>query len=380
MTRRGTISKFSELDSTLREAVVMIRFRMEEENLFRVIAEPAPRLSRLRPGLLGLTLGFLLLGLGCGGGKESGTDDSAEASGTDKNSLVARCGDLDVFRSDLLVMASMMPGQTSTLGEALLLDPTVYERVYSATIDQMLLYGEAKRLGFGAEAVEVEDQVVQLRESMGGAVPLMDYLAERDVSLEDFTTNIEREMVVRKYIDQRFAARVVVPDEEIESFFEENEEAFRTPMEARARHILIRPKVPGDPASEAEARARLEPVLKRARAGEDFAALAEEFSEGPSAPQGGDLGWFARGRMVPPFDQAAFAMKPGEISDIVQTQFGFHVIKLEEMRSGEARSLEQVRGQIQNRLASEKVAQQVRGVIQELRAKTEIERFDEPAG
>jgi peptidyl-prolyl cis-trans isomerase C len=84
---------------------------------------------------------------------------------------------------------------------------------------------------------------------------------------------------------------------------------------------------------DSKTRAKAEDVLKRARAGEDFAALAKEFSSDGSKDKGGDLGWFKRGMMVKPFEEAAFAMKPGEISDVVETPFGFHIIKVEEKRT-----------------------------------------------
>ena len=120
-------------------------------------------------------------------------------------------------------------------------------------------------------------------------------------------------------------------------------------QQVHARHILItvgKPEAPDASAppkpaaneekDKAEARAKAEQVLKRARAGEDFAALAKQFSSDPgSKDKGGDLGWFAAGQMVPEFDKAAFALQPGQISDLVESQFGFHIIKVEERRMGE---------------------------------------------
>jgi hypothetical protein len=129
-------------------------------------------------------------------------------------------------------------------------------------------------------------------------------------------------------------------DAEIEAYLKAHPED-----QVHARHILISPTPPespdapkpaGEQMDAAKARAKAEELLKKVRAGGDFAALAKEFSADPgSKDKGGDLGWFGAGQMVPEFDKAAFALQPGQISDIVESQFGFHIIKVEERRTGQ---------------------------------------------
>ena len=121
------------------------------------------------------------------------------------------------------------------------------------------------------------------------------------------------------------AARLKVTREDVERYYNDHIGDYTTPEQIRASHILLKT----DGKTEAEVRARAESVLKEAKAGADFAALAKKYSEDePNARQGGDLDYFARGRMVPEFEAAAFSMAPGEISGLVKTQFGFHIIKV----------------------------------------------------
>jgi peptidyl-prolyl cis-trans isomerase D len=135
--------------------------------------------------------------------------------------------------------------------------------------------------------------------------------------------------------------------DEVEAYYERNAFRYERQERVRARHILISA---GDEATEeerAEARSKAESLLERARAGEDFAALAEEHSDDPgSRSRGGDLDWFPRGQMVPPFEQAAFSLEAGEISDVVETPFGFHVIRVEEHQAAHVESLDEVQEDI----------------------------------
>jgi peptidyl-prolyl cis-trans isomerase D len=146
-------------------------------------------------------------------------------------------------------------------------------------------------------------------------------------------------------------AKTVVPAADIERAYNDNFQQYSTPEQIRASHILFRT----EGKDEAAVRSRAEEVLKEVRAGGDFAALAKKYSEDQaSAAEGGDLDFFGRGRMVPEFDQVAFALEAGQTSDLVKTSYGFHIIKLTEKKPGTTRSLDEVRKQITDQLAAER--------------------------
>src|SRR5204862_5777770 len=145
-------------------------------------------------------------------------------------------------------------------------------------------------------------------------------------------------------------AKVVVPAAEIERAYNNSVEQYSTPEQVRASHILLKTEGKDD----ATVKAKAEEILKQAKAGADFAELAKKNSEDEqSAKNGGDLDYFGRGRMVPEFDQAVFAMQPGQLSDLVKTQYGYHVIKLVDQKSAATRSLAEVRQQLTDQLAHE---------------------------
>lgn len=165
------------------------------------------------------------------------------------------------------------------------------------------------------------------------------------------------------FTPEALSETVAVDDAEIAAYYEKNSAEFIEPEMAKARHILFKA---GDGASADEiesAKARAMQAMLRARDGEDFAGLARELSEGPSAPQGGDLGWFPRGAMVEPFETAAFALKPGEISDPVQTRFGWHVIKVEDRREVGAKTLEEAKDDIRLIIAQERAANKLQDML-----------------
>ncbi len=154
-----------------------------------------------------------------------------------------------------------------------------------------------------------------------------------------------------------FSKGIKISDEEAKSYYDKNNNEFMTSEMVKARHILIRPDVTDkDTAAAREAaRKKAEGILAKVQAGGDFAKLAKENSDDPgSYKQGGDLGWFQRGVMIKPFEQAVFSMKKGEVSGLVETEFGFHIIKLEDRKDAELKPFKDVEAGIKKKLALDK--------------------------
>jgi peptidyl-prolyl cis-trans isomerase D len=158
-------------------------------------------------------------------------------------------------------------------------------------------------------------------------------------------------------------AKTVVPASDIEREYNNNSEQYTTPEQVRASHILLKTEGKDD----ASVKAKAEALLKQARNGADFAELAKKNSEDEaSAKNGGDLDYFGRGRMVPEFDQAVFAMQPGAISDLVKTQYGYHIIKLVDKKNATTRPLAEVRQQLNDQLAYQRAQTQAADLAQTL--------------
>ncbi len=143
-----------------------------------------------------------------------------------------------------------------------------------------------------------------------------------------------------------FVDKVTIEEKEISDFYELNQERFKDPKQIKARHILFKVSSDASKSEETEAKEKALAILQRARDGEDFSALARKHSQDPAASEGGDLGYFERGKMVKPFEELAFTLKPGEIGGPVRTRFGWHIIKVDDIKDAAIKTLPDVRDQI----------------------------------
>ena len=171
-----------------------------------------------------------------------------------------------------------------------------------------------------------------------------------DEHKETYKTDPEIKVRYLHLNPKNFEAGVTVTAEDIRDYYESNTDKFKDPKTVQARHILIKVDQNAKPEEVESAHQRAEDVLKLAREGQDFAALARQYSEGPTKTKGGDLGTFRREAMVKPFADKAFSMKAGDISDPVRTRFGWHIIKVEKVNQASVLSFDDAKKKIQKKL------------------------------
>jgi peptidyl-prolyl cis-trans isomerase C len=184
-----------------------------------------------------------------------------------------------------------------------------------------------------------------------------------------------RRSSIRALVDKDIAPKVKVTEKEAKDFYDTNPNFFEQPEQVRASHILIKVKPGASDQEKAEARKKLADIKKEIDAGKDFAELAKTHSEDMSNARGGDLGYFTKGRMVPPFEEKAFSMKPNEVSDIVETQFGLHLIKVSDRKEAGKVNYKEAEPKIIDNLRNQQIQEKLVAYLSELRKDAKIEKF-----
>ncbi|MDT8396492.1 MAG: peptidylprolyl isomerase [bacterium] len=252
-------------------------------------------------------------------------------------------------------------------------------RILEQLIDGELLWQEAERKGFIASDGEVETAYGELASRYPEETEFKTEMEARGFTEESLKSNIRKQISIQNYIKGSIVPEAEVPEEAVRAAYDENPQNFTRPEEVKASHILIKSSEADLQEQKASALAKANEIAVKARKpGTDFAELAKTSSEGPSAPQGGDLGFFTRGRMVKPFEDAAFSMKVGDVSDPVLTQFGYHIIKVTERKEGQSVGYEEVKDQLAGDLTNRMVNEMVGRRISELRESAKIELLFNP--
>jgi peptidyl-prolyl cis-trans isomerase C len=259
------------------------------------------------------------------------------------------------------------------------LDDSQLEKVKNETLENLinreLLYQEGKKRGIKIESKAVDDQFGNLKKQFPSEEEFKDTLGKMNLSEGALKSELTRRLTIQKFIEDEIVKKTVVSEKDTKTYYDENPKFFKIPEQVRASHILIKIESPADESKKTQARKKIEQIQQQLRKGEDFAALAKEFSECPSGKNGGDLGYFSRGQMVQPFETTSFSLKTGEVSDIVETRFGFHLIKVVDKKAETTLDYGTAKEKINQYLKNQKIQQEVDQLIDQLKAKAEIKRF-----
>ena len=251
----------------------------------------------------------------------------------------------------------------------------VKKKVLNEMIDRELLNQESQRLGITVEDAEIDKQIGALKEKFPSEQEFTSALSKMNISETDLKTQYRQGLVIRKMIEQEVSSKISISPEQTRKFYDDNPEVFKIPEMVRASHILVKVEAQASDEEKAKAREKIVGLQKRVQNGEDFAAIAKESSDCPSSANGGDLDFFQKGQMVKPFEDAAFALKPGEVSDIVETQFGYHLIKVTEKKDPGVMAYDDIKEKIALHLKQEQLGQDVGKYVEQLRSKAKIEVF-----
>ncbi len=251
--------------------------------------------------------------------------------------------------------------------------PRIRERIVEELVMRQIMLAEVAKQGISLSDSEFAEIKNELAAELPPGTTLETYMAETGTT----EAEMREQMAVRKMIMAKADAIEKPTDEEIQAFYDENKEGFSQGETVTASHILIKVDPTDDEATKAAKRARIEDLRKQALEGADFAELATANSDCPSASAGGDLGSFGRGQMVPEFEDAAFSQATGSVGDVVETQFGYHLIKVTEHQEAKAIDFNEAKTRIRDILYSQKQQDAVKDYVENLRTQADVQRFDE---
>ncbi|MCA9729782.1 MAG: peptidylprolyl isomerase [Candidatus Eisenbacteria bacterium] len=327
-------------------------------------------------------IGLVLIG--CGGNEQQGSDSSsqnmpqtsssAEITG-EPTRVVAQVGDEQITLGDVnrVVQAIRMSRPRD-------IDPNapnavLQKKAVDNLVDQKVLVLAAREQGMGVKDDEFDVAVAQVKARFPTPEAFTVALGQQGMTEEQFLQSFRADMTIRNFVQKAFADTVTVTPEQARAYFDAHPDEFTNPESVHARHILMRLSPGATPEVDAAAHDRAQTALTRIRAGEDFVAVASEISEDETTKgTGGDLGFFLPGQMVAPFDSVSFALSPGAVSDLVKTQFGYHIIKVEEKRPAGPMNYDEIESQLISKLQQDRVNEHVTAYLESHRDKFNVKR------
>ncbi len=246
--------------------------------------------------------------------------------------------------------------------------------ILNELVSAELLYQASQKAGLGDLSKEVDTQLENIKKGFGSEEEFQKVLKERGIDSKSLKEDIKKGVYINAYLEKNvFSKMSPVTEDQKKQEYETNKDKLNVPDEVKASHILIKAGEKATPEEKQKAKEKIDALRARLMSGEDFAKLAKENSEDGSAANGGDLGFFRKGEMVKPFEDAAFGLEKDQISPVVETQFGYHIIKAIDKKTAHTLTYEEVSKDIENFLMNKNKRDQVNKTVEGFKKGAKIE-------
>ena len=256
------------------------------------------------------------------------------------------------------------------------LDPSEVKKTVLENITGMILmYQKSLEEGITIDIENIDKELENVKAMYPDEKAFHDFLEQNNASEEIIRTQIVRGTTIQKFIKEQFIDKISIDDNEVKSFYEKNPAQFIRPEAVKVSHILIKVDPSADDDQREKAKTAIEELHAKVKSGEDFVELAKQHSQGPNSEKGGDLGFIVRGQTPKPIEEAAFKLKPGDVSNIIQTEIGYHLIKATEKQEEGSYSFDEVKDSLKRYLKETKVLNSISEYVTKLRAGADIKIF-----
>ncbi|TFG64185.1 MAG: peptidylprolyl isomerase [Spirochaetales bacterium] len=313
--------------------------------------------------LLALSVILIATLSACGNGNKA---DKSKAAAIVNGDIITKdefSREMDLFKQQLSTQQQNLSDEELKGFETELLENLIQRKL----LDQEIVKAKIR-----IDKDVVENELQNIKTQFPTTEEYTAALAEQGFTEESLTDQISKTKSREKFFDEKFRKTITVSDDDAMTYYNGNPELFTQPEQVRASHIIILVPPGASEDEKKQALAKIKTIETKIKNGGDFAVLAKEYSMDGSKDQGGDLDFFGPGDMVPEFEKAAFALTIGETSGIVETQFGYHLIKLTDRRQADSVDFESVKSDLKDYLSQEKVVAAVNEYLAELRKKSKV--------
>jgi peptidyl-prolyl cis-trans isomerase C len=303
--------------------------------------------------------------------------DALSQTDTTPDATVAIINDIPITEADVTLEVKRIQFQAKAmqkpLDQSMML--SMRGKVIDSLINRELLYQQSRAKGITTDEADIDNSIDQIKQRLEAGQSFEGLMVEMGITMETMRTQVGQASAIQKLLEVEVYPQAMVSEKESRIFFENNPQYFKKPEEVKASHILIQVAPDAGDEEKLAARKKIEDIQKKIEGGDDFADLARQYSEGPSNVNGGDLGYFDRKKMVKPFSDTAFDLKPGQVSNIVETRFGFHLIKVYDKKAKSTYVFEDIKDRLGELLQHQKIQEETVRYLEELRRTAKVKRI-----